>query len=265
MQTIDLCDTVYLQSGDDITLETSESALTGMDNTVLVAAKVLKDFSGYPGGVRVRLRKRIPVSMGLGGGSSDAAAALIGLNSLWELMLSTAELMDVAARVGSDVPFFIVGGTALVEGRGERVIPLPSVGKLAIVVVAPKVTTPTAKTKRMYSLLTEAHYSDGQRTSKVSAAISRREVAPTYYNTFEQVALDAFPGLKEDWLTFVTVAGQDVHLCGSGPGLFTVVKTRSRARAIADGMHRLGYLAHAVSVMAECRVDVHGGSGGDLA
>lgn len=265
MQTIDLFDTVYLRFANDISLETSAPAVKGTDNTVIVAAKALKKGSAYPGGASIQLEKRIPWGMGLGGGSSDAAAVLIGLNALWELKLNITELMNLASTIGSDVPFFILGGTALVEGRGERVTPMPSVGSLSLVVVVPKGKAIAAKTKHLYSLLSETNYSDGHWIDRASAAMLRGDSVTDYYNTFEQVAFEAFPGLKEDWLIFATIAECEVHLCGSGPGLFAVVDNNHRAKAIAGEMIGKGYRAYAVDTLGLSVVDALRSRDGNLA
>ena len=120
----------------DGALSSAASAPTGGDNLVLRAARLLRREAGVTAGAAIRLRKRIPVAAGLGGGSSDAAATLRGLRRLWGLDLDADALRELAAQLGSDVPFFVTGGAALAEGRGERLTPLPP-AQGSVVVMAP--------------------------------------------------------------------------------------------------------------------------------
>ena len=126
MQTISLFDTLTFTPADNVKVSSNVSVLNNKDNLVYRAAVLLKDEIGVSEGADIRLDKGIPLDAGLGGGSSDAAAALLGLDRLWGLGLLKTQLKDLAARLGSDVPFFLRGGSALVEGRGERGV---SVGK----------------------------------------------------------------------------------------------------------------------------------------
>ncbi len=128
LQTIDLHDTLTLEPAQDMALECDQSELEGPDNLVLKAAALLREATGCHQGARLKLQKGIPLAAGLGGGSSDAAAALLGLSRLWGLGLSAEKLMPLAAKLGSDVPFFLYGGTAMAQGRGEIVRPLPPAG-----------------------------------------------------------------------------------------------------------------------------------------
>lgn len=120
----------------DGALSSAASAPTGDDNLVLRAARLLRREAGVTAGAAIRLRKRIPVAAGLGGGSSDAAATLRGLRRLWGLDLDADALRELAAQLGSDVPFFVTGGAAFAEGRGERLTPLPP-AQGSVVVMAP--------------------------------------------------------------------------------------------------------------------------------
>ena len=127
---------VGAEAADARALSPVVSAPTGDDNLVLRAARLLRREAGVTAGAAIRLRKRIPVAAGLGGGSSDAAATLRGLRRLWGLDLDADALRELAAQLGSDVPFFVTGGAALGEGRGERLTPLPP-AQGRVVVMAP--------------------------------------------------------------------------------------------------------------------------------
>ena len=146
MQTVDLFDRLTLEAAPTISLETDDSALPADERNLIVrAALLLRQVSGVEAGARMRLRKRIPVAAGLGGGSSDAAATLWGLNRLWGLRWPRARLSELAGRLGMDVPFFLTGGPALATGRGERVERLPAAGGYALVLVNPRVPLSTVE------------------------------------------------------------------------------------------------------------------------
>src|SRR5690554_833448 len=126
MQSISLSDELVFQPASGLLLESSDSSLpVNETNTVLRAAHLLQKFTKSNHGVKILLKKRIPAGAGLGGGSADAAATLLALNRLWGLNLSGKVLQEQALAVGSDVPFCLTGGTALVQGTGENITRLP--------------------------------------------------------------------------------------------------------------------------------------------
>jgi 4-diphosphocytidyl-2-C-methyl-D-erythritol kinase len=110
VQAVNLCDVLIFELSEDVSLECSEPSLQTSDNLVVRAAEMLRDVSGCNNGARIRLEKNIPWGAGLGGGSSDAATTLVALNRLWELKFTVDDLIELGARLGSDVPFFIQGG-----------------------------------------------------------------------------------------------------------------------------------------------------------
>jgi 4-diphosphocytidyl-2-C-methyl-D-erythritol kinase len=145
MQSIDLYDELYLDVRcDTVSMETNAHGLPcDARNLCIKAAEALRKATGCGKGVHIRLRKNVPVAAGLGGGSSDAAGVLLGLNRLWELRCSSGELKTVAATIGSDVPFFIDGGTALCTGRGECVERVEGVRGLPYVLLVPSLPVST--------------------------------------------------------------------------------------------------------------------------
>ena len=138
MQSVSLCDTLTIRPADSLFLRARGALVPGDDNNlVLKAARVLRGLTGTARGAEFELRKRIPVGGGLGGGSADAAAALLGLNLMWELGLTEAELMQAAQTCGADVPFLLRGGLARVRGIGERLETLPCGRSFPVVIVQP--------------------------------------------------------------------------------------------------------------------------------
>ena len=194
LQTIDLSDGLHFGPAPRLELECSVPGLGGRDNLVWAAADALRSATRCDKGASIRLDKGIPIGMGLGGGSSDAAATLNGLNALWGLDMVDADLMDIAASLGSDVPFFLRGGTALGQGRGEVITSLTSLSKRLVVLVCPDATFADSnpslrKTARLYSMLPQEAYSDGSRTRRlVDQLCGGGPTDGTPFNVFEQVA-----------------------------------------------------------------------------
>lgn len=150
---LNLCDTLTLvDRPSGIRLVTASRLPKGPANLAYRAAALLRDEAGISRGVEIRLRKRIPAAAGLGGGSSDAAAVLLGLNRLWRLGFSRAKLAALGARLGSDVPFFVSGAAyALGRGRGERITPIASRRRLWHVLVKPPFGIATREAYQAFS------------------------------------------------------------------------------------------------------------------
>jgi 4-diphosphocytidyl-2-C-methyl-D-erythritol kinase len=173
----------------------------------------------------MRLSKGIPVAAGLGGGSSDAAACLRGLNELWRLGFSAAELAAMGAELGSDVAFFVHGGTGLAEGRGEIITLLPDVPQKALVIALPDLAI-ADKTRSMYSLLTPADYTDGSAARRLADAVRRGEPAADehLFNVFDGPVFRAFPELDRIRRALLESGARSVHLAGSGPAMFALAE-----------------------------------------
>ena len=242
VQTIDLCDELRFAPADRLTLECSEPSLETPDNLAFRAAILLKERTGHPGGAEIVLDKRIPMAAGLGGGSSDAAATLIALNELWGLDLGREELMPLAASLGSDVPFFLIGGTAMMEGRGEALRRLPPMAESHLVLLVPPDEVP-AKTATLYRRLTPSHYTDGSASAGLAATIEAGQPPDggLLFNVFEAVAPQVFPSFEVHWRALGESGAGPVHLTGSGPTLFTLCGSREEAVSLADGLRRAGH------------------------
>jgi len=218
------------------------------DNLATRAAVLLKESTKCDLGARIELRKHIPWGVGLGGGSSDAAATLLALNELWRLELSPSGLGDLAFKLGSDVPFFIRKGTALVEGKGEKVTPLPSLPASSFVLLVPPVAKISDKTKQMYSNLRVVDFTGGQfvRAAWSSLTQGKRPDADVIFNVFEKVASDFFPGLDKYRKALEEAGVVGVHLAGSGPCLYTFFSVEKEAGELFSRLKKQGldcYLA----------------------
>ena len=237
LQTIDLADHLEILAAADLQVECDQPSLSGDANLVWRAAVSLAQRVNMEPQAHINIQKRIPIGMGLGGGSSDAAAALLALNRLWDLRLDNEELTQVAADLGSDVPFFLKGGTALAQGRGERVGALPPLPYLPVTLVCPDISVPN-KTASMYSCLTPAHYSDGGITRRmleilVGGQFVSESVPGLIHNVFEEVAPQVFPDFG--WLQqeLSGLAPGRFHLSGAGPALFGLPSSENEYQSVA--------------------------------
>ena len=251
LQTVSLHDTMTFEEAGAVTLDCDRPELATPGNLVLKAAHLLRDFAGVSSGAAIGLRKKIPVAAGLGGGSSDAAATLLALNRLWGLELARDDLLPLAASIGSDVPFFLYGGTGRVFGRGERVQPLPPADLEWAVVLAPRIDLPN-KTAAMFSKLGPMSYTNGGLTRKLAARLaSKGDTPPQFlFNAFDDVAKETLPDLAAYWDAFHALGAREIHLCGAGPSLYAPVSTKHHANAIRLLLqHRHGWDAHLVSMV----------------
>ncbi len=240
VQTIDLADTLTFRPAEEVTLSCSDADLAGHHNLVCRAAHMLREAAGVTGGAHIHLDKRIPVAAGLGGGSSDAAAALLGLCELWGMSLPEGDLAGLARRLGADVPFLLRGGTALMEGVGELLTPLPSLPTQWAVLAVPPVAIPH-KTATLYGRLRPAHYTDGSRTRALVDEM--RQGAPLdpalMGNAFEAV-------LTEEPVTaarraMLAAGAPWVRLSGSGPSLFCLFDAKEDASRVYQALKSAPY------------------------
>jgi 4-diphosphocytidyl-2-C-methyl-D-erythritol kinase len=249
IQTINLGDSLRFRLSDNIQFGGDDPDFVPEESLVSRAAALLQQISGFSKGATIEINKRIPLASGLGGDSSDAAAVLLGLNKLWRLGLSLEELLALTPKLGSDVAFFLYGGTALAEGRGERVTPLPSLPHRWVVLMIPDVPRVAEKTRRLYASLKTNHYTDGQITEKFIKELG--EFKPSMlFNTFENVAFDFFPELKVYKGHFVKLGASHVHLAGSGPALFTLVEDKAQAEDLHTRCQQQGMKCYLTDTLA---------------
>jgi 4-diphosphocytidyl-2-C-methyl-D-erythritol kinase len=246
IQTINLCDSLSFQLSQKVEFRCDLPAWSAGKSLVSRATGLLKEVTGSGKGVTIEISKHIPLVAGLGGDSSDAAATLQGLNALWELGLTQEKLVELASGWGSDVGFFLYGGTALVKGRGEMVTPLPSLSRKWVVLMFPSVPLLRDKTKQLYASLKPEHYSRGEVTDRLVARLtSGEEIRPSdLFNVFDSVAASSFAGFEEYRGKFLDAGAQQVHLAGSGPTLFSLLKDRSQAEKIYRRLKEQGLESH---------------------
>ncbi len=235
LQTVDLFDTLTFEPADTLSLTCSMPALAHEDNLVLRAARLLQKTTGQAAGAAIHLEKGIPTASGLGGGSSDAATTLVALSQLWGLYMTEANLLNLAECLGSDVPFFLEGGTVLVEGRGETLTPLAPLTEHWVVLVRAPLEV-ERKTALMYDNLTRQEYTSGSVTRMMARSIcDGRPLDPgLIFNAFEWIAYRLFWQVDETRQRVVDAGADHVRLCGAGPSLFALYDSEEPARALYE-------------------------------
>lgn len=250
LQAVGLRDRLSFAPGPELSFACDDPTWQAAQSLVSRAAELLKQEAAYPGGASIRLEKRIPLAAGLGGDASDAAAVLRGLGALWNLHLPADELTALAAKLGSDVPFFLLGGTVLATGRGEVLRPLPTLPRQWVVLLLPDVPIPPQKTATLYARLRPEHFTGGVCTEEVVSLLTQGQpVAAHLCNVFEQVADGAYPGLAKYKAEFLQAGAPAVHLAGAGPALFSLHAERGEAARVAQGLRALGRLAYLVPTL----------------
>jgi 4-diphosphocytidyl-2-C-methyl-D-erythritol kinase len=225
MQSIDLCDTVTIEPAREISLDVMGEAAAGApsnreEDLAFRAAKRMVYWLKEPRGARIRVHKRIPAGLGLGGGSSDAAAVMRGLNTMWGLGREPASLARSAAELGSDAAFFVHCGTALCRGRGELIDPLPDAQPARLTLFLPAETI-ESKTAVMYSGISRDDYTAGvESRGMVDDVVMRREIVDVH-NVFDR-HVERFGEKVATAMEACRRAGFDVHLAGSGPAFFAL-------------------------------------------
>ena len=220
-QLIDWCDTVTLKNIPENTVRRI-NAIPGVlpeQDLVVRAAKLLKDFCKFEGGVEINLQKEIPMGAGLGGGSSDAASALIGLNALWNLKLDKETLASLGLKLGADVPFFIYGGNAFVEGVGEKIQGI-ALENRDFLVIFPRQGIATVSIFQAPEL-TRDH---AQITIDGFLASPWSDLS----NDCQAVAMRICPEVKQalDWISHA-VPGSEPRMSGSGSSVFAVLDPKT--------------------------------------
>jgi len=236
-QTISLHDTVELEltRQPGIVLEADDPDLPlGRKNLVWGALHALARELRLRQGVRVRLAKRIPIARGLGGGSSDAAAALIGLVRLTRRRLPLARLLEIAASLGADVPFFLFGGRALGVNRGDEIYPLPEAPRQALLVVSPSGID--VATRDAYRWL-DSRLTKRRMDSKLFrfSALCWSGQGARLENDFEPVVFDRYPRLARLKKALLRRGAREAALAGSGSAVFGIFPSPAQARRAAAG------------------------------
>jgi 4-diphosphocytidyl-2-C-methyl-D-erythritol kinase len=236
MQSVALSDRLdfTLDPGGDLLLRSPDIDLpAGEENLVLQAARRLRERTGCSQGTRITLRKSIPVGAGLGGGSSDAAATLVALNRLWRLRLRRSDLEAIGAEIGSDVPFFIRGGTQLAGGRGERLRPIPALPSMPVLVIYPDEAIPTGSVYDHPSLgLTPRGPLANVRACNLTTRSGVMSCLVRLRNDLEPVVVRSHPRVAEALRCVLAYGPLVARVSGSGSSIFVLGEDRTKLREI---------------------------------
>lgn len=244
MQCVDLADRLSFWEADEDRLTCTDPELpSGSDNLVLQAVEVFHQYLGdKPKSFHIHLEKRIPVGAGLGGGSADAAATLRALNRLQGMPFGEDILRQMAARLGSDVPFLIAGGTALVRGRGEVFEPLQWKGSVWYVLVYPEVAIRTAWAYQQLSpsLTTDTPYVRFI-NSLSGGCVYRDALIEVLENDFQPVVERVYP-IVADLRSYLDLAGARASsMSGSGSTVYGIFDDRNAAEQVQRALQAKGY------------------------
>jgi 4-diphosphocytidyl-2-C-methyl-D-erythritol kinase len=234
MLAVRLFDTLVFEPLDEgLVLECSRPDLsTGSDNLIMKAARLLQDKTGCRLGARMRLSKRIPLAAGLAGGSTDAAAALTGLNQLWRLGCNVRDLALWSGEIGSDIPFFFHTPAGWCTGRGEKVAEVRLTQPLDLVLLCPRVGLSTAEVYR--NVVVPGHPTSGQDICQALSAGDVQAVGKLLHNRLQPPAENLCPAVARwhDRLKKLGPVGQ--LMSGSGSSLFALCRDRKSAQALCE-------------------------------
>lgn len=247
LQTIDLADVLTFELAGEIKFFCKDNIVERIDlieKPIIEAARFLQTETGCRQGALIQMESMgIPRAAGLGSSSTDPATVLKGLNELWSLELSPDELSKFALKLGSDTPFFIRGGTALAQGRGERITQLLSPSETWLVLMQPTIEPIRNKTAQMYGKLDSTHFTAGELTQRMINELHNQKSLQSYQlcNTFECIAFDFFEQLNNYRTKFREAGAANVHLAGAGPSLFTLVESKAQGELMVSRLkeHRL--------------------------
>ena len=239
MQTVELHDLVRIERMAAPGIElAADSALIPADpsNLAWKAAKCMMDHCAVDGGVRLTLTKQIPVAAGLAGGSSDAAAVLTGMNELFELGLSREQLMKLGVKIGADVPYCIMGGTALAEGIGERLTPLPAPPACCVLLAKPDIDVSTGY---VYGNLHADRLTWHPPIDEQIEALHRgslKALAGAMGNVLETVTIAKYPVIDALKGEMIRMGAAGAMMSGSGPTVFGLFPDQAKAEAAYEAL-----------------------------
>lgn len=236
MQTISLHDVLTFEETEQagivlVTDDRPELPEDAQDNLVYKAARLVCETFGIEKGVRITLEKNIPIAAGMAGGSTDAAAVFHGLNELWGLSMSTERMQELAVRLGADIPYCIMGGTALSEGIGEKLTPLPSPPDAVVLIAKPQISV---STKYVYENLHADQLQQHPDIDGMVAAIREGSLAGItgrMENVLETVTQTSYPVIGQIKEMMLEEGAMNSLMSGSGPTVFGIFDNKEKAEA----------------------------------
>ncbi len=237
MQTVDIYDELEFKKRDapDIILSVNSRDYLGdlENNLIFRAAKLMRQRYGIQQGIEIKLKKNIPVAAGMAGGSTDAASTMTAMNEMFDLALTRQQLMDAALELGADIPFCILGGTALAEGIGEKLTPLPPPPEVSLLIVKPPIMV---STKHVYESLHVDTLGKHPDIDGMVAALRQGDIkgiASRMENVMETVTEKDYPIITDIKRMMLGNGAVNAVMSGSGPSIFGIFLEESAARAAA--------------------------------
>ncbi len=233
MQRIDLCDAIRIRVTTSGEINVACDGLTlapGEDNIAARAARLLLAEAQVDVGIEIQIDKSIPVAAGLGGGSSNAATVLLGLNDLLDLRMDNSRLQGLGAQLGADVPFFVFQRPAWATGTGTELAPLPPLPEVAYLLVNPGIAVPTAEVYQSLQLTKGGELANLPRFS----VVTREELCAALHNDLERVTLVRHPVLQQIKQRLLQLGACGALMSGSGATLFGVFDTLNQAQSAAS-------------------------------
>ena len=231
MQSVDIYETVTVSIQEEISIKCNGDVPEDENNIAVKAAKEFFKFTEIDGGAEIKIKKRIPVAAGLGGGSYDASAVIVALNQLYNAKLDNEELEKIAEKVGSDVPFFIEGGTQLAEGRGTILTPLPELPECAFLIIKDGYKPSTAEMYRRFDDMVDIIHPDTRALVDAICEGDLVEASKNMENVFELLYNKEFLKTKEE---LVENGALCACLSGSGPSIFGLFEDIDEAKRAKD-------------------------------
>ncbi len=238
---IGLCDYITIEktASKNIALKCSDDTLScGEDNLAHKAAKLLMDEFSLEGGLSIYIEKNIPMGAGLGGGSSDAAAVLKAINSIYSLGLSDEELKKRAVTLGADVPFFISGGISRAKGIGDVIEPLDNLKLPSMIVVKPEVSVPTAFAYKAYDLYDNKFHPDIEGLIRALYANDINKIFEFVGNSFEGPVFEKYTQIQMVKESLLGLGADACVMTGSGSALFALFENNKKALAAYELMQK---------------------------
>ena len=232
-QTVSLHDDLHFSESNEITLTCDDERIpVGETNLIVKAARVLQEKFDLKKGARIHLEKRIPAPGGLGGGSSNAAVALLGLAQLWEINLSFEKLLEIGKQIGSDVPFFFFGGTCAATGRGTEIAPIEDLSEIFLLIVTPNVDVSTAAA---FARLNASRLTKEASKSILQICLSEAKALDLRHtelkNDFEASVFAAAPEIKRVKEKLLELGAIRAQMSGSGASVFAVFEKEETRQA----------------------------------
>ena len=248
MQTVDIYDTLTISKLEsNIELSVGEAKLPLDENNLIYkAARLIFERAKVNCGAKILLEKRIPIAAGMAGGSADAAATLVGLNELYQFGFSIVELKEMAVKLGADVPYCIEGGTALSEGIGEILTPIPAPPESIVLIAKPEIEVSTQYVYENLKLKEDMVHPDINKIQKSIVEGDLEGIADNLGNVLETVTIPRYPIIQEIKNTMLDCEAMAALMSGSGPTVFGLFREEVQAKEAKERLEVKNLVKNAI-------------------